>query len=271
MLDNAYNLPYNAGLDEAHIVYEALVEANITRLLAIFDSKTKLDKIGPVRSARNYFMDWAEEYSGVYMHVGGSPQALRVINDYDFVNIDQIGAGEIYFWRDDNLIAPHNVFTSFSNILRIGEIKDVPNIKQDFSFWNFVNEEAVEDLVNFSINISNSYYKIDWKFNHSLGYYQRWQGGDKKVTHTGKQVRANNIIIQEVEMFFIDEERRGIDAESGGKVTIFNHLGQQNGIWQKKNGRTVFVNEEGNELKLVPGVTWVEIVDNLANLSKIVE
>ena len=147
MIDNAYDLPYNAGLDEAHIIYEALVESNITRLLVIFDNQTELDKIGPVRSARNYFLDWAEEYGGVYMHVGGSPQALSVIDDYDFINIDQIGSGEIYFWRDDNLTAPHNVFTSYSNILRIGEIKEVPNIKQDFVSWHFVDvdEEVVTE------------------------------------------------------------------------------------------------------------------------------
>ena len=70
-------------------------------------------------------MDWAEEYQGLYMHIGGSPQALNIINSFTFTNIDQIGSNEIYFWRDNNYLAPHNVFTSSANYLRAGELKEV--------------------------------------------------------------------------------------------------------------------------------------------------
>ena len=88
MMDNSSDILPQAGLSAATVVYEALAESNITRLLAIFDSQIKLEKIGPIRSARNYFMDWAEEYHGLFMHVGGSPQALAIIDDYKFTNID---------------------------------------------------------------------------------------------------------------------------------------------------------------------------------------
>ena len=272
MIDNSYDLDYQAGLNQAHIIYESLVEGTITRLLAIFDSHVDLDKIGPVRSARNYFMDWAEEYQGVYMHVGGSPQALAVIDQYDFVNIDQIGSGEIYFWRDDRMTAPHNVFTSTSNILRIGELKDVPAISSDFKSWNFVApEDVVGDLVDIIIDFSNDYYQVKWKFNQALGYYQRWQNDTKQVSHTGEQLKADNIIIQVVDSYLIDEERLGIDTDGDGQVVIFNKLGKQEGNWQYQDGRTLFFDDLGNELKLVSGITWLEIVDNLAKLSEIIE
>ena len=65
MLDNAYNIKPPDGLKNADIVYETLVESNITRLLALYDNNNKVNNIGPVRSARNYFMDWAEEYQGL--------------------------------------------------------------------------------------------------------------------------------------------------------------------------------------------------------------
>jgi hypothetical protein len=272
MIDNAYDLDYQAGLNQAHIVYESLVEGTITRLLAIFDSNVDLDKIGPVRSARNYFMDWAEEYTGVYMHVGGSPQALSVIDSYDFVNIDQIGAGEIYFWRDDRLTAPHNVFTSTSNILRIGELKEVPAIDRDFVAWNFVAPvDEVENLSDILIDFSNDYYQVDWKFNTALEYYQRWQNDTKQVSHTGEQLRADNIIIQVVDSHLIDEERLGIDTQAGGEVVIYNKFGKQIGNWRFQDGRTLFFDQQGDQLKLVPGTTWVEIVDSLAKLSELAE
>lgn len=268
MIDNAYDLPYSAGLDQADVVYEALVEGNITRLLAIFDSNIVIDKIGPVRSARNYFMDWAQEYGGVYMHVGGSPQALAVITDYDFENIDQIGAGEIYFWRDNNLNAPHNVFTSASNISRLKEWKDIADIERDFVQWNFVEPgDVVADYVpNFVVDFSSTNYQVTWKYNQTLNVYQRWRNQEKQVSHTGEQLQADNVVIQVVESDLIDAERRGMKTSAGGEVIVYNRFGRTTGIWQKNNNRTQFFTADGREISLVPGQTWVEIVDDLEQI-----
>ena len=194
MLDNAYNIRPQEGLKKADIVYETLVEGNITRLLVIFDSNIKVDKIGPVRSARNYFMDWAEEYQGLYMHVGGSPQSLNIIDTFDFINIDQIGSDEIYFWRDNNYMIPHNVFTSSANYLRAGELKEI-NFLNNLKSWNFKEGDEGENIYDIIIDFSNDYYKVEWKYNNSLEKYQRWQGGDKFIYNTGEQVRIDNIKI----------------------------------------------------------------------------
>ena len=258
MFDNAYDARPQHGLGSADIVYEALAEGNITRLMGVFDSRQNIDKIGPVRSARPYFMDWAEEYAGIYMHVGGSPDALANINSYNFYNIDQIGAGEIYFWRDNNLDAPHNVFTSSANWLRVGEIKEIDNINTDIS-WNFVDSE--DNLgTDFSLDY-NGPYKVDWKYNDKLGLYLRWQGDNKFIYDTGEQARANNVIVQVVDSKIIDEKvRRKMNTEEGGKAYIFNKLGRQDGIWEVVDGRTRFFDEQKNELKLVPGQTWVQVI-----------
>jgi len=258
MFDNAYDARPQYGLDRADIVYEALAEGNITRLLGIFDSRQHIDKIGPVRSARLYFMDWANEYGGVYMHVGGSPDALASVKDYSFYNIDQIGAGEIYFWRDNNLEVPHNVFTSSANWLRVGEIKEISNINTNIN-WNFVASE--DNLgMDFSLNY-NGPYKVDWQYNHKLGFYLRWQGDDKFIYNTGEQARAANVIVQVVDSKIIDDKvRRSMKTQVGGSVFIFNKLGQQIGTWEVIDNRTRFFDENKNELKLVPGQTWVQVI-----------
>ncbi len=260
MLDNAYNIRPQEGLKKADIVYETLVEGNITRLLVIFDSNIKVDKIGPVRSARNYFMDWAEEYQGLYMHVGGSPQSLNIIDTFDFINIDQIGSDEIYFWRDNNYMIPHNVFTSSANYLRAGELKEI-NFLNNLKSWNFKEGDEGENIYDIIIDFSNDYYKVEWKYNNSLEKYQRWQGGDKFIYNTGEQVRIDNIIVQIINSYFIDQERRGMDNKKEGLVYIFNKLGKQKGVWKYIDGRTIFINEDGEELQLVPGKTWVEIIN----------
>lgn len=258
MFDNAYDARPQHGLDQADIVYEALAEGNITRLMGIFDSHRDVDKIGPVRSARPYFMDWAEEYGGMYMHVGGSPTALGMINNYDFVNIDQIGAGEIYFWRDQELLAPHNVFTSSANWLRAGDIKEVKNFYVNQN-WNFVDSESNEGF-DFSIDY-NGPYKVDWQYNDKIQKYLRWQGDDKFIYHTGEQVQADNIVIQVASSRIVDDkERRVMNTKDSDKVFVFNKLGMQEGIWEVVDGRTLWLDENKNELKLVAGKTWVQLV-----------
>ncbi len=266
MLDNAADIPPQAGLAEAVVVYEALAESNITRLLAVFDSQAKLVKVGPVRSARNYFMDWAEEYRGLFMHVGGSPQALAVIDDYDFTNIDEMGASGIYFFRDDKLSAPHNVFTNSSNILRAGEMKKVNNISSEFKQWNFVDDLAVGEIKNFSINFSTELYQVSWRFNEALSVYQRWQQEAKDIDADGNSLVADNVIVQIVPSTLIDAERRAMETKQGGEVFVFNKGGQQTGKWEYRDQRTIFLDSNQQELKLVPGKTWIAIIDDPAKL-----
>ncbi|MFA5127341.1 MAG: DUF3048 domain-containing protein [Patescibacteria group bacterium] len=266
MLDNAYNIRPQAGLGQADIIYEALAESNITRLLAIFDSHVEVEKIGPVRSARPYFMDWAEEYGGLYMHVGGSPQALAKIKDYQFINIDQIGMGETYFWRDQKLSAPANVFTSSANWRRAGEMKEVKKLTASSSLvWNFVEPDKNDqtDQLDLTINYSVDYYKVEWRYNPLLQAYQRWQNNAKFDYDTGEQALAQNVIIQVAPANLIDIERRSIDTKKGGQAIVFNVFGKQTGQWKYIDGRTRFLADDGSLIKFAPGKTWVQVVDSL--------
>jgi len=275
MVENAADVLPQRGLQHADIVYEALVEGNITRLLAIFDSSDHVEAVGPVRSARNYFMDWADEYGGLYMHVGGSPQALNVIDQYDFVNIDQIGANEQYFWRDNNKKAPSNVYTSSQNWQTVAEIKGVVELNAaqaaDFSSWYFVDTASVQpnsQPKNIKLNFSSDLYAVQWDWNSTQKVYLRSQGGEKYVYENGQQVAASNIIVQIVNSRLIDTERRAMDTQAGGQVIIYNQFGRFVGTWSVQDGRTMFFDASGTQIKLVPGKTWVEILDNPTKLKE---
>ncbi len=278
MVENSVDVLPQEGLSQADVIYESLAEGNITRLLAVYDSTKSVDKIGPVRSARPYFIDWASEYGGIYMHVGGSPEALDSVDDYDLINVDQIGVGEVYFWRDQNLLAPHNVFTSNSNWLRAAEIRGGDEYYcrvGGIGMWNFVdipqnlpeeNENRPEEIL---VDFSTDLYQVDWKFNQNLKSYQRWQGGDKYIYDTGDQVAAQNVIVQVSDIKVVDEiGRRDIDTQSGGVVYVFNFYGLTKGEWRVDDGgRTRFYDDYGDEIELVPGKTWVEIVPSEENIS----
>jgi len=112
MIENHSEARPQSGLSEASVVYEAPVEANYTRFMLIFPADAKIDKVGPVRSARPYYLDWLQEYGGpMYMHVGGSPDALDKIKTGNIFDLNEFYNGK-YYWRDNVRSAPHNVYTS---------------------------------------------------------------------------------------------------------------------------------------------------------------
>lgn len=264
IMDNSYDLDSQAGLNQASIVYEALAESNITRLLAVFSSDTQVERIGPVRSARGYFLDLAQEYRGVFTHVGGSPQALAKIANYDFFSLNEMSANGDYFWRDAGYDEPHNVFISDENILVFAEKKEVTNLPPDFVAWNFVKPTIFGTAkAQVTVDFSSEHYQVDWHYDYDANVYQRWQDGVKKLTDQKATIRASNIIIQVAEHSLIDKERRAIDLKSGGKVLVLNKIGVQTGEWKIINGRTQFFDANNKPLELLAGTTWVEIVDDI--------
>src|SRR3989344_5063200 len=100
ILENHVDARPVAGLEEASVVYETIVEGDITRFFALFDYDVDINRIGPVRSLRPFFIELAEEYNPVLFHAGGSADALEQIKNSLVYNINEISADGIYFWRD---------------------------------------------------------------------------------------------------------------------------------------------------------------------------
>ena len=118
MIDNNINAMPQAGLLEADIIYEIIVEGGESRLMLILQDKD-LDKIGPIRSARHYFLDYALENDAIYVHYGWSPQAQSDIASLGVNNINGIYESSTDFWRVSDKYAPHNAVTSTDTILAV--------------------------------------------------------------------------------------------------------------------------------------------------------
>jgi len=114
MIDNHPDARPQSGIEKAGLVYEAEVEGYYTRLMAVFSDENEVVKIGPVRSARPYFVDWANELNAVYAHCGGSPEALVNIEQKGIVDLNEIYSGR-FFWRATDRSAPHNIYLSAKN------------------------------------------------------------------------------------------------------------------------------------------------------------
>lgn len=96
MIDNNINAMPQAGLLEADLVYEIIVEGGETRMMAVLKGKD-VEKIGPVRSSRHYFLDYALENDAIYVHFGWSPQAESDISTMGVNNINGLYYDGIIF------------------------------------------------------------------------------------------------------------------------------------------------------------------------------
>ena len=118
MIDNHSDAWPQAGLQKAYMVYEIIAEGGETRLMALFKG-VDVDKIGPVRSARHYFIDYAMENDAIYVHFGQSPQAESDIKKFSIKDINGIAEDGTTFWRVKDKAAPHNAVTSTKKLIEL--------------------------------------------------------------------------------------------------------------------------------------------------------
>lgn len=270
MIENAADSRPPAGLSQAKIVYEALAEAGITRFLAIFTLEDDLKKIGPVRSARAYYLDWISEYGGLYVHVGGSPEALSLIKKYNFgsKNVDEFSNGG-YFWRDRFRAAPHNVYVSsklLENYLNDYKIENVGK----YAGWKFAtdvspatSDNSVESTNKIAIPYNSDLYQVVWQYNPEEGIYYRFHDKEKHLDSDGNQLTAKNIVVQYVATKVVDNYgRRSMETIGSGRAMFFLNGKKIDGGWSKESrtGRTKFFNYKNEEIVFNPGVLWVNVV-----------
>lgn len=275
MLENHADSRPIAGLEYASIIYEVIVEGDITRFLAIFDPEISAKKIGPIRSARPFFIELAEEWDSVYFHAGGSQDAMYKLTYSSIKNINEISGDGIYFWRDNNREMPHNLFTSINQIERAAEAKDI-NMKADFEPWLFKKdspdypdypdyptgerwEKVFEVKADFNNNPS---YQVEYRYNSEDNDYTRYLAGITHKTERGIILKAKNIIFQHVNFDIIDDYGRlDVNITGKGHAEIYKDGRMVEAYWQKpKNGRTRFYDLGNREIKFNRGVTWVELL-----------
>ena len=140
MIDNHTGAWPQAGLNDAYMVYEIIVEGGETRLMPVFKG-VDLDKIGPIRSSRHYFLDYALENDAIYVHFGWSPQAENDISKLKVNNLNGIVESSSSFWRVKDKAAPHNAVTSTSKILEMAKNRNYKTTSTEKSVLNYVADE----------------------------------------------------------------------------------------------------------------------------------
>jgi len=266
-VENYFQSWPQSGIAGARVVYEAPVEGNITRFLLLFTEDQDIEKVGPVRSARPYYLDWLAEYgTPLYMHVGGSPAALDRITKEQINNVNEFNRGW-YYWRDTSRYAPHNTYTS-SNLWKDAlDTYENRYVMTTFDGWLFgETTSCIEHCVS-SVTIpyaTGNTYTAVWTYASSTEQYLRNQAGSPDIDSNGVQIMADTIIVQYVDTTVLDSVGRlGMKTVGTGKSIVFQKGYAIEGTWNKKSvtEKTRFFNSEGEDVVLHPGIIWVQVVN----------
>lgn len=266
MMDNHPDSRPPAGISSALIIYEALVEGGATKLLAIFNKNNLPDVIGPVRSVRPYFLTWANDYQGIFMHAGGSPQALRSLDkdDYQFVDVDEISYQGIYFYRDYTKTNPHNLFTKAELIDKAWDKYIAEGKRIDFE-WDTKEDLLFEFRPTADKYIKIPYplddYEVIWHYDRLNNDWQRFINNNAQLDVSGEILTAKNVVILLVDTWLIDIERLGMKTIGRGGAYLFRDGQKQEIIWQKKDlaSPLQLVTDEA-KVKLNIGNVWFQVL-----------
>ncbi|MEK7189177.1 MAG: DUF3048 domain-containing protein [Patescibacteria group bacterium] len=269
-------IPYLSGISSALVVYEALAEGGSTRFAGLFaGAPENTPKIGPVRSARPYVVEIAAGWSAFYLHGGGSPEALELIPETDVIDLNEIsGLGIRYFWRDDAIPRPHNLFTSGDLIaLGIADFELLGQLPAEKLSWQW-SDDAPEPKKDERVSASRIYVdfsentEFDASYEYDPGFrrYNRFMNGlAHRDTATGSQIAPANVIVQRVpeEGYYPSGEGRiSIEMTGTGDSLVFQRGYAIRGTWRKEsqNSQTEWFDANGERVMLATGQTWVEVV-----------
>lgn len=254
-----------SGIAQADIVYEFLAEGNMTRLAALFQSEMP-DQIGPIRSARDYFIYLADGMDAFYIAHGYSPDALDLLRSGTVDHVNGMQHDGTLFLRSRERRAPHNSYISKDNVEKAfdqtgaaGSISKVPQ----FSFLNPEESDKIGDMASSAVvsYSSNPNFISTYHYDPEKNRYYRSVNGIETVdTFNERRVELANILVMEMNHRTIDQEGRlAIDLQSGGKARLFHNGITREIEWENIDGFLTPL-ENGLPVKLTAGKTWVHIM-----------
>lgn len=256
---------YQSGIQDAYIVYEIITEGGITRLMGIFKDVTP-ERIGTIRSARAYFLDYALENDAIFLHIGGSPEALSDINTLGVTDLNGVGT-----FRDKSLgLATEH--TAFASMVTVNEKIAAKGYRDETNKDLLLNYSADElDLStkegaiaakNVYISFSNSK-STSFVYDENLGVYKRFQNEKAHTDYVTKaQYTVKNIITYQVSNSTYDYKGRQTLNNIGSGSGYFISNGYAVPITWEKTGRanqTVYKYLNGEEIIVNDGNTHIEI------------
>lgn len=287
MLNNIEAGCPQAGIAQAGVVYEAPVEGRITRLMAIYDDYKNLEKVGSIRSSRDYFLYFAMEYDAIYAHFGqATPYVGDLLNSDQVDNISGAVAGikrpaTKTFYDEPSRKAPHQKYLNSERLWKdIEKFNYRTEKKEDyvakFQFGDTISESNLEYSEDATVIYPGgktydrpngfSYVKARFEYNEEDGLYYRYQYGDKHIDElTGEQLAYSNVILQYCYGEVRDKEDYlafGCHGEESRQIRVFTQGKMIPGVWNRQSNEVpaIYTDYNGEPIVLSPGKTWICII-----------
>ncbi|NMB69604.1 DUF3048 domain-containing protein [candidate division WWE3 bacterium] len=283
MVNNHLDARPQSGLVDADLIYEIVAEGGITRYLAFFLSKEP-DKIGPVRSTREYYLVLVKELGdAMLMHIGWSPQALEAIETWP---VRSLGRGGAAFWRDqariDSGIAiEHTAYVKGSDLRTLGNDLGWEGTRETKT-WTFKDDGPIDTTQQCLVGECGKYITIDFwykgdytgmfTYDRATNTYLRYTGydsSDKPVQlfdqESKEPIRVKNVVVQFVkESSIVGDEKNRLTYElvGSGSAIVFTDGKATKATWAKtgRDERTMFYDESGKEIAFNRGKFWISVV-----------
>lgn len=258
--------PY--ALSQASVVYVAAVEGGIPRYMALFE-QVQAEQVGPVRSARPYFVEWACPYGPLFIHWGGSPDALALLGTSECVRpLDGQTYGRSYYFEQEDPAVPwNNQFTSSDllysylenwEIARPADLPGYPHGPEGCAYIGFPEPLTIT---------------VPWdpvvRYTFRADVSSRWKrfldGRPHLDAVTGEQIAVDNLAILFVPQQPIAGDPAGrleFQTTGEGEAAVFVCGSQIAGRWVKESPTSALrlLDGAGQEILLTPGSLWIEVL-----------
>jgi hypothetical protein len=273
MIENSPDARPQSGLDQASVVFEAIAEGGITRFLTLFQD-TQPDYLGPVRSARPYYVQWCMGFDCSLGHVGGSPEALQDIKSWGTKNLDQFANAGAY-QRISSRYAPHNVYTSTAQLNQLEASKgygassftgfprkaDKP-YKAPPSGTAATDTRTPANLID--MNISGYYYNTHYDYDAATNSYKRSEGGGSHMSlhkdGTSVQIQPKVLVVMVMQYGLeADDHHSQYNVIGTGQAFVFQDGTATPATWAKTDmkSQVTFADTHGKPIPLNAGQTWL--------------
>ena len=282
MIDNHPDAYPQSGLNRASVVFEALAEYGITRFMAVFPGELTADDrhLGPVRSARLYFVQWAMGFGAFYAHAGGSPAGLELAQSTDkIINLDALrNESADYFFRveTDTRVAPHNLYSNGTLLQARAAAESAPYTRTDVGFRYRPALDASKRGVaqTFSYFFLYNDAPVGWNYDPASNNYYRTRYGKvamDEVTQT--QLSTQNVVVIQVKEAPIEGDPKSrIDQQvvGSGKGILYRDGLREEITWNKASPEAplIFLDSNGQDVMFTAGQIWISAVPDLANISE---
>jgi hypothetical protein len=271
MIENSVDARPQSGLDQASVVFEAIAEGGITRFLALFQD-TAPGYIGPVRSARPYYVQWCMSFDCALGHAGGSPEALSNIKSWGTKDLDQFANSGAY-QRVTNRYAPHNLYSSIDSLNKLESSKGFSTP----SFTPLVRKKSAPSKTpnasSIDVAISSATYNSHYDYDAATNSYKRNQDGAAHMTVDGAgnqtQITPKVVVVLVTSYGVASDKHSSYGVTGSGEALVFQDGTVTHGSWNKDDYKSALSlkNDAGTILTLNPGQTWFVALPSTSKVS----